>query len=272
MQACFRVEPNYALNKFYLTISTGIRSILDGEQKYSDICKSELVYNLQLLRSCFAFRDGTVLLQHQQDIVQLVEQIFQLDYEDSEDFRHAKRLLGELMYTNTFVHLVIKPTVNKRQDWPSVVDLKDMVLNWTVPSAQTIDFARTLLRTFVKPEMERLQAWTTSRHELSKSQLEKSLSILDTFYMYQECFPAFVSKPKQPKTAYLSENFFAILELFDGEPMRDQLLLLMHRVLERLRTAMPDSVSLFTTVISVSANFCIVTMIVALELANHLFI
>ena len=130
-----------------------------------------------------------------------------------------------------------------------MIDLKNVPFNWRMPTTQNIDFARTLIRTFIKPEMERLQAWADSKIELSKSQLKKSLSIVARFTAFGECFPAFVgSKIAANKAAYFDEDIFAIPELFDGEPMRDQLCQLLFQVLHRLCVVMPDSVSVIVDV------------------------
>ena len=50
-----------------------------------------------------------LLTAHQGDIVELLGQIFELDYEYSLDFEVALLLLHELLCTHSFVFLVNKP-------------------------------------------------------------------------------------------------------------------------------------------------------------------
>ena len=134
--------------------------------------------------------------------------------------------------------------------------MKDYPLQWKIPSSDDLIFVRTLIQTFIKPEMAKLTKWSDGRLELSKSQIAKSLQIIACFQGFCECFPAFIngeakcSPTKQPKI-YMEKDIYAIEELFEGEPLRDQLLNLLHQVLEQLRVVMPDNVSLFVCIIKV---------------------
>lgn len=91
---------------FFSRISANIFSSVEGERpKFSDICKSEFVYNWRLLQTCFSF-DGAVLLRHKADIIALLKRIYQIDFEDN--FKHNNLItdvLSFLFYILTSIYL-----------------------------------------------------------------------------------------------------------------------------------------------------------------------
>ncbi len=118
MLACLLSDPSgRTFELFFSRISANILSSIgevegEGEgndssssPRYSDICKSEFVYNWRLLQTCFSF-DGKVLLGHRREIVHLLKRIYRIDFEDN--FKHNNLItdvLSFLFYILTSIYL-----------------------------------------------------------------------------------------------------------------------------------------------------------------------
>ena len=90
---------------FFTAVSANILSSIENETKFSDICKTEFVYNWRLLHTCFSF-DGHHLLKYQREIVQLLKRIYEIDFEDN--FKHNNMItdiLSFLFYVLTSIYL-----------------------------------------------------------------------------------------------------------------------------------------------------------------------
>jgi len=171
----------YAFSKFFLLISNNIRENFASKQKFSELSKIEFTYNIYLLPACFCISKR--LYVYKDELISLFKTMLMVDFQDKST--EISLITNTLSYL--FVHLtcvypynqVFKPIQSEcSSQWPHLLKLKDLPLNWHIPNRDDIEFARELVREFINPQMVLLENWATSKCDLTLYQLKKSLIIL----------------------------------------------------------------------------------------------
>lgn len=106
IDVAFIYSSKYSMEKFFSVVVDNTLATIGNKTNLQDICKSELMYNLELLRSCFLVRDGNVLLAQEANIIRVLEVIMKIEFEDSfgkiTNWNVLSILLGSLLE----VHLI----------------------------------------------------------------------------------------------------------------------------------------------------------------------
>lgn len=116
IQAAFTYATEYSMERFFNVVVDNTLATIGNKTKVSDICKSELVYNLQLLGSCFLVNDGKVLLPQEGKIVQVLEAIMKIEFEDSFGRLTNWNVLSILLSSLLEVHLISRVLPIPRND------------------------------------------------------------------------------------------------------------------------------------------------------------
>lgn len=64
------------------------------------------------------------------------------------------------------------------QDWGKPGDLRNLAIQWHVPSAEETAFAYDLLDSFLQPQLDKLDHYTDGNHEMSRSVVGQRVSLV----------------------------------------------------------------------------------------------
>ncbi|XP_044145613.1 proteasome activator complex subunit 4 isoform X2 [Bufo gargarizans] len=146
----------------------------------------ELLWNLQLLSEITRV-DGAKFLPYKDQLVKILQQT--LHFTCKQGYTLSCNLLHHLLRSSTLIYPTeycsipggfTKPLSEyfPIKDWGKAGDLWNLKIKWHVPSAEEIEFAYYLLDKFLRPELEKLDAYGSGELEMSRDDVQQCLTIV----------------------------------------------------------------------------------------------
>ncbi|GFW26343.1 proteasome activator complex subunit 4 [Trichonephila clavipes] len=184
-----RVSPELGLPAFLPHFSKLVLALTENdeileEEKLDD----ELLFGLLILSEIVRC-DGSHLLKYQSNITEVLHMALKLKCKEGYSLGCSllKHYLKSLVLTYPWdtcsmaepwtrhsseeLHLYI-------EDWGKSGDLYDLKVQYHLPSDEEIEVAKTLIETFVVPEVEKLRQWSLKEITLPRDTVHRSLSII----------------------------------------------------------------------------------------------
>ncbi|KAE8600768.1 hypothetical protein XENTR_v10013403 [Xenopus tropicalis] len=146
----------------------------------------ELLWNLQLLSEITRV-DGEKLLPYKEQLVQILHRT--LHFTCKQGYILSCNLLHHLLRSSTLIYPTEYCSVPGGfdkplseyfpiKDWGKPGDLWNLNIKWHVPSAEEIDFAYYLLDTFLRPELQKLDCYSSGELDMSRDEVQQCLAIV----------------------------------------------------------------------------------------------
>ncbi|KAF7252291.1 Proteasome activator complex subunit 4 [Varanus komodoensis] len=130
----------------------------------------ELLWNLQLLSEITRV-DGKKLLPYREQLLKILQRTLHLTCKQG--YILSCNLLHHLLRSTTLIY----PT-EYCSDWGKPGDLRNLDIQWHVPSAEEMAFSFSLLDLFLQPELDKLAQYTDGNLEMSRDDVQQSLTIV----------------------------------------------------------------------------------------------
>ncbi|XP_022243744.1 proteasome activator complex subunit 4-like [Limulus polyphemus] len=184
-----RVNPEATLRLFLPHFCKLVITLTESEDvAKEEILDEELLFSLLLLSEVVRC-NGVYLLQYRNYIESVLHRTLHLTNKQGYlltgsllrytlkalttvyplDFRSTKMPVEDCCSLEQ--HLPIK-------DWGKPGDIKDLGVQWHLPSDEEISLAQDLLESFLKPELEELTKWKKQELSLTREELQRSLNIV----------------------------------------------------------------------------------------------
>ncbi|CEL52206.1 Proteasome activator complex subunit 4 OS=Xenopus laevis GN=psme4 PE=2 SV=1 [Rhizoctonia solani AG-1 IB] len=171
--ACLsRARPKYTLAKFLphcvrqveVELAAGASSVRTTAAHAVVSSDTTLLWNMGILRGILGY-GGRELLNHKEDILKLFKVLIQHCYNER-GYSGTGRIISKVMHTLTSIYPLHSYFLNfnewhdpemdqtHNRKWGTVMEAKDIVLDWHVPSTEEIDFAIQILDQVVEPSMD----------------------------------------------------------------------------------------------------------------------
>uniref|UniRef100_A0A8D2L1E2 Proteasome activator subunit 4 n=1 Tax=Varanus komodoensis TaxID=61221 RepID=A0A8D2L1E2_VARKO len=146
----------------------------------------ELLWNLQLLSEITRV-DGKKLLPYREQLLKILQRTLHLTCKQG--YILSCNLLHHLLRSTTLIYPTEYCSVPGGfdkplseyfpiKDWGKPGDLRNLDIQWHVPSAEEMAFSFSLLDLFLQPELDKLAQYTDGNLEMSRDDVQQSLTIV----------------------------------------------------------------------------------------------
>uniref|UniRef100_A0A4W3GX57 Proteasome activator subunit 4b n=1 Tax=Callorhinchus milii TaxID=7868 RepID=A0A4W3GX57_CALMI len=186
-RAAAKCHPADALKRFVPHCCSVITQLtINDDVLHEEELDKELLWNLQLLSEITRV-DGDKMLVYKEQLVQILQRTLHL--KSKQGYSLAGNLLHHLLRSTTLIYPTEYCSVaggfNKSlseyfpiKDWGKPGDLWNLQIKWHVGSPEEISFAYYVLEKFLQPELSRLQRCAEGELEMSRDDMQQSLSIV----------------------------------------------------------------------------------------------
>ncbi|KAG8722752.1 hypothetical protein FRC08_010362 [Ceratobasidium sp. 394] len=171
--ACLaRAKPKLALAKFVphcvhqveVELAAGASSVRTTAAHAVISSDTTLLWNMAILRGILGY-GGAELLEHKADILKLFKLLVQHCYNER-GYSGTGRIISKIMHTLSSIYPLHSYFLNTEdwydsemerahnRKWGTVLEAKDAILEWHVPSAAEIDFVIQILEEVVEPSLQ----------------------------------------------------------------------------------------------------------------------